>query len=109
MLTMLTILNKNSILNKSYILSKLKKLSTQVNPNSNIYSQSIIIYNKRQKYFTEKTNTYYVNNNREHICVNSSGKICSKCKGLGVIYDTKRTIPINNFKLCNNCLGNGYL
>ena len=93
----------------SKIFGAFRKLSNIAMREPNIYSENIIVYNKQQKYFTEYTKTYYVNNKEEHICVNSSGNICNICKGQGIVFNSKSTIDFNYFKICENCNGRGYL
>lgn len=86
-----------------------RKFSNLALKEPNIYSDSTIIYNKVQKYFTEYTKTYYINNKEEHILLNSSGSICSVCKGQGIVFNNKSTIDFNYFRLCDICDGKGYL
>ena len=93
----------------SKIFGAFRKFSNLAMREPNIYSENIIIYNKQQKYFTEYTKTYYVNNKEEHICVNSCGNICNICKGQGIVFNSKSTIDFNYFKICENCNGIGYL
>ncbi len=93
----------------SRIFGAFRKLSSVAMREPNIYTENIIVYNKQQKYFTEYTKTYYVNNKEEHICVNSGGNICNICKGHGIIFNPKSVIDFNYYKLCESCNGKGYL
>ena len=93
----------------SKIFGSFRKLSNIILREPNIYSENVIVYNKRQKYFEEYTRTYYVNSKDEHICLNTCGNICNICKGNGIIFNTKSTTDFNYFKICKNCNGTGYL
>ena len=83
----------------SKILGSFRKLSNLAMREPNIYSKNIIVYNKRQKYFEEYTKTYYVNNNNDHVCVLSTGNVCTVCKGEGIIFNNKSIIDFNYYKL----------
>tara|TARA_B100000902_G_scaffold399910_2_gene473542 strand:- start:2630 stop:2917 length:288 start_codon:yes stop_codon:yes gene_type:complete len=93
----------------SKIFGAFRKLSNLAIKEPNFYSENIIVYNKRQKYFEEFRKTYYVNNNNVPVCVLSTGNVCTICKGEGIVFNNKSIIDFNYYKLCDNCNGKGYL
>lgn len=84
-----------------------RKLSSVSMCNPNIYTENVIVYNKRQKYFEDRIKTYFVNNKNEHICHDFTKNICKICKGHGIIFNTTSVIDFNYYRLCENCKGTG--
>lgn len=99
---MLKIFNKNNIFN----ISKSKSIARFLNINAlriddnDDYYDIEIRYNKKYKYFYE-----------ELVQIESNFTPCQICKGSGWIVDKNCKKLTNNFnyKLCNNCLGKGYI
>ena len=88
-----------------------RKLSTLRSlDNSTLYIENVTKYNKKKKYFIESSKTFFIKDINNHICVeNTANSICPKCKGNGILFDTKSVIDFNYYKLCENCQGTGYI
>lgn len=91
-----------------------RKLSMRgVLENSNLYTEIFLTYNKKKKYIKECSKTFFIKDINNHICVentgNTSNSVCPKCKGSGILFNTKSVIDFNYYKLCKKCQGTGYI